>query len=312
MSLINLKANLKRLKHIYLWLALCFFLFIGWRHLSDFKSTAEYLQILSAEQITLCFSLAFLSYSFRSLRWLGYMRLTERIVSTQRHIIIYLSGFAFTASPGKAGELMRGTYLDDIGVPFRYTFFSFVSERSLDVIMVLLLGTYFLIDHLHIAFIFLSICMLLLPFSVVPVLKFILSSTQEKAWLEPIRIVYDLWKMTMVLKVQCLTLFAWSAQGGILYLMLLELGVEISIVMAVSIYCLSLLIGAASLIPSGVGVTEIGMIWLLTKVGVDNDIAIIASLITRMLTLWPAMAIGLLCAFYLKILSNRTYTSKRF
>ena len=89
--------------------------------------------------------LAVASYAFRSIRWLGYLRLVEIQASTVLHIQIYLSGFAFTASPGKTGELMRATHLSHLGVPFKYNLCSFISERLLDVIIVLLLGAYFLI-----------------------------------------------------------------------------------------------------------------------------------------------------------------------
>jgi uncharacterized protein (TIRG00374 family) len=68
--------------------------------------------------------------------------------------------------------------------------------------------------------------------------------------------------------------------------------------MAISIYFLSLLIGAASLIPGGIDVTELGMIWLLTQIGVNNEIAFSATLLARMLTLWPAMAIGVISSFF--------------
>ena len=290
----------QRLKRLYLWLALSFIIFIAWKHASDFSVAINSLQSISMGLLILCLALAGVSYSCRSLRWLGYMRLEERKASIRQHIIIYLSGFAFTASPAKTGELMRGTHLDELGVPFRYTFLSFVSERLLDVLVVLLLGTYFLIEYFSLAFSLLSVVMLFLPLIVVPVLKVLLNLALRKSWLESIKIMDDLWRLPVVLKSQIFTLLAWIAQGLILYLMLINFDVKISITMAVSIYCLSLLIGAASLIPSGMGVTEVGMIWLLIEVGVGSDIAIITSLITRMLTLWPAMLIGLVCAFALK------------
>lgn len=291
---------IQRLKRLYLWLALGFVIYITWKHSSDFSVARDSLQFISVGLLILCLALAGLSYSCRSLRWLGYMRLTEQEASINRHIIIYLSGFAFTASPAKAGELMRGTHLNELGVPFRYTFLSFVSERLLDVLAVLLLGTYFLIKYFSLFFSLLTVAMLLLPFIVVPTLNVLLNLALSKPWLELIHILRDLWRLPVILKSQLFTLLAWIAQGLILYLMLINFDVKISIAMAVGIYCLSLLIGAASLIPSGIGVTEVGMIWLLTQVGVGSDIAIITSLITRMLTLWPAMLIGLACAFALK------------
>jgi uncharacterized protein (TIRG00374 family) len=92
------------------------------------------------------------------------------------------------------------------------------------------------------------------------------------------------------------TVIAWSAQGVVLYFFLVALGEDIALHTAVSIYCLSLLIGAASLIPGGLGATELGMSWLLTQVGISPDMALIAALFTRALTLWPAMSIGVMCS----------------
>lgn len=302
---------MKRLKHLYLWLALGFVVYVAYQHSSDFRAAMASLPSLSVALMTLCLGLAGLSYACRSLRWLGYMRLAERKASISRHVIIYLSGFAFTASPGKAGELMRGTYLDELGVPFRCTFLSFVSERLFDVIVVLLLGSYFLIEHFHLAFGWLSLAMLLFPFIVAPALKLLLPLALSKTWLEPIKVLSHLWQRPVALKSQFFTLLAWTAQGLILYLILIHFEAKVCVSMAISIYCLSLLIGAASLIPSGIGVTEVGMIWLLTLIGVDNDVAIIASLLTRMLTLWPAMIIGVVCAFVLNKSKTGAFVSPR-
>lgn len=301
---------IQRLKRLYLWLALGFFIYIVWQHSSDFSVAIDSLQSISVGLLMLCLALAGVSYSCRSLRWLGYMRLAERKASISRHIIIYLSGFAFTASPAKAGELMRGAHLDGLGVPFRYTFLSFVSERLLDVLVVLFLGTYFLIEHFSLAFNLLSVAMFLLPFIVVPILNILLNLALSKPWLEPITILRDLWRLPVVLKSQLITLLAWIVQGLILYLLLKNFNTEINIAMAVSVYCLSLLVGAASLIPSGIGVTELSMAWLLSQIGVHGDIAIITSLLTRILTLWPAMLVGLVCSFILRKNKERALSIK--
>ncbi|MEZ9699201.1 YbhN family protein [Vibrio sp. 10N.261.46.E12] len=288
------------LKRLYLWLAIGFVIYIAWNNSSELTTTLKSAHSLSIALMGLCLCLSGLSYLCRSLRWLGYIRRTERKASITRHIIIYLSGFAFTASPGKAGELMRGTYLDDLGVPFRYTFVSFISERLLDVMVVSLLGTYFLIEHCNRTLSLASLATFFLPFIVVPALNVLLNSLSTNRRFESITMLIDLWRMPIAFKSQLLTLLAWTAQGVILYLLLANLDVKINIAMAVSIYCLGLLIGAASLIPGGIGATEVGMIWLLTQVGVSIEIATIGSVVTRILTLWPAMLTGLVCAFILR------------
>jgi uncharacterized membrane protein YbhN (UPF0104 family) len=297
---LNLKTCLSRFRSAYLLLAVAFVIFIAWQNLPDFQIVLAHLQGISLEVLLYSLMLALVSYGFRSLRWLGYLRLVETRASTKRHILIYLSGFAFTASPGKVGELMRGTHLSHLGITFKYTLCSFISERLLDVIVVLMLGTYFLIRQVSSTFILFFLFMAILPLVTPLAFKLLLKVINSERLLSLIKILSSLWQTKLTAKSTLLTLLAWSFQGLILYFLLLEFGFEITIAMAISIYCLSLLIGAASLIPGGIGVTELGMIWLLTQIGVNNEIAFSASLLARMLTLWPAMAIGVISSFFLQ------------
>lgn len=305
MPTLRIKANLNRFKSGYLVLAITFILFIVWRNSPDFKAIGIHFQALSLDILIYGLLFAFISYLFRSIRWFGYLRIVEKKASYRFHTLIYFSGFSFTASPGKVGELMRGTYLSHIGVPFKYTFCSFISERFLDVIVVIALGCYFLLQHFSDAFILLFVFMVMVPFITTQVFKYALhlsNSPRISGWIE---LLSPMWQTKIATKSTFSTLLAWSAQGFILYLFLDELGVEISIAMAISLYCLSLLIGAASLIPGGIGATELGMVWLLTLIGVENDIALISSLLTRVLTLWPAIIIGVISSLVLKIYHSK-------
>lgn len=191
---------------------------------------------------------------------------------------------------------MRATHLSQLGVPFKFTFFSFVSERLLDIIVVACLGSYFLATHFNNSFFTLPVGLLLACFTAYPFLTWV---NGLKTHL-PIEELKSLWNPLTLSKNLPVSFLAWLLQGIVLYTLLISLGVEIDLMTAISIYCLSLLIGAASLIPSGIGVTEIGMVWLLTQIQVDNDIALIASIVTRGLTLWPAMMIGLVSAITLQ------------
>ena len=89
-----------------------------------------------------------------------------------------------------------------------------------------------------------------------------------------------------------LSLMAWMAQGVSLYLIVHALGYELTASTVVAIYCLSILAGAASFIPGGLGATEAAIVLLLSAAGVGQTDAITASLISRSLTLWLAIGIG--------------------
>jgi len=75
---------------------------------------------------------------------------------------------------------------------------------------------------------------------------------------------------------------------------LYALGYELTASTVVAIYCLSILAGAASFIPGGLGATEAAIVLLLSAAGVGQTDAIPASLISRSLTLWLAVGIGVL------------------
>lgn len=288
--------TLRAIRKWYLGFAFLFVIIICWKNFPETKDLTHHLSKLPTSVFIMSLALAIGSYLFRSVRWFIYMRFRECTASLPTHILIYLSGFSFTASPGKVGELMRATHLSQLGVPFKFTFFSFVSERLLDVVAVACLGSYFLATHFNNNFFILPVVLLLACFTAYAFLDWI---SELKINL-PTEELKSLWFPLTLSKNLPLSFLAWLLQGIVLYVLLISLGVEIDLMTANSIYCLSLLIGAASLIPSGIGVTEIGMVWLLTQIQVDNDIALIASITTRGLTLWPAMIIGLVSSITLQ------------
>jgi uncharacterized protein (TIRG00374 family) len=89
-----------------------------------------------------------------------------------------------------------------------------------------------------------------------------------------------------------LGLIAWGAEGIAFHVILEALYINTSLLLAVGIYSISVLAGALSFIPGGLGSTEAVMVLLLTLVGADTPTAVAATLICRLTTLWFAVVIG--------------------
>lgn len=84
-----------------------------------------------------------LSYALRYWRWRLLLRTDAAdALPWRRGFAAYLAGFALTASPGKAGELLRIRYFGQLGVAASATFKAFVCERALDLLVVAALGTF--------------------------------------------------------------------------------------------------------------------------------------------------------------------------
>lgn len=90
--------------------------------------------------------------------------------------------------------------------------------------------------------------------------------------------------------------------GVVVYIYLLTQDIET--LSTISTYCAGLFIGAVSLIPGGIGITEGSLSWLLQTQGLDQNSAILSALISRGCTLWLAVAVG--CSALAAIIKGQT------
>jgi uncharacterized membrane protein YbhN (UPF0104 family) len=95
-----------------------------------------------------------------------------------------------------------------------------------------------------------------------------------------------------------LTLLAWSAQGLAVWLLCRQAGMALDPLSATSSYALAMVAGAASALPAGLGGTELVLAGLLVSHGVTAPAAVVLTVQVRLLTLWLAVALGVLCLYY--------------
>jgi uncharacterized protein (TIRG00374 family) len=98
-----------------------------------------------------------------------------------------------------------------------------------------------------------------------------------------------------------LGVIAWSLVAFSFVLLLHNLEIELSFNMGFSAYPVSMLAGAATMLPGGVGATEAGLTFILTQHGIEVAQAIGAAIAIRLLTLWSAMLVGTVCLVYLEL-----------
>ena len=98
-----------------------------------------------------------------------------------------------------------------------------------------------------------------------------------------------------------LGLIAWILNGLVFYLILDKTGFPVELSLALTIYAISILAGAASFIPGGIGATEAVMGLMLLAINSEQHIAIAVPILTRLATLWFAVCVGLIANAYLSI-----------
>ena len=263
------------------------------------------------------------NYILRFIRWHYYLHYLSHQISLFQHFFYYMVGFALTFTPAKIGETIRSTYLAQHEVPYTHSLAMFFSERLLDVIVIALLSLLSLqigwdnASSSINSFIIISVIIIV---SFIPLLRqaFVTQLIEMLSSRIPWIKLQKLLNHLILLLITARDLFApkpiymgfflgaiaWFIQGVAFYFILTTLGIEISLEQSIGIYAISLLAGALSFIPGGIGTTETVMTLLLTMLGADTATAIAASLISRLSTLWFAVGLGFSAALILSFRDN--------
>lgn len=263
--------------------------------------------------------LSIASYLFRFSRWYYFLSSLEQAISIRQHLLIYFSGFALTTTPGKAGETIRSLFLSPLGIKYHQSLSAFFSERLLDVVAVLTLSIFLfswtfseyqqwmLLSAIFIVVVFFFVRLELIQVVIEQFLKhkskalLIASQNQVSKFLSNRSLLIAL----------PLSLMAWIVQGYGLYLIVDTFGFDVSPLLIIGIYNISILAGAISFIPGGIGATEAAISVLLISIGMDTSLAVVASIVCRGMTLWVAVVIGLVSMLILGQKGSKRYADTK-
>jgi uncharacterized protein (TIRG00374 family) len=310
------KRHLFSLRHrraIILSLALTALLYLTAVTVSGYAAAWQAISRLDAASWLILLLCSFSNYLLRFIRWQSYLRRAGWRLPPGLHLTYYLAGFALTTSPGKAGETIRSLLLRPHGVPYPTSLACFFSERLLDVIVIALLAgltAFSFTEHRLFVVVVLLLTLGLIPFVhsrvllrlISAITDFVTSSRIKSFLAHTHHLLQDARTFLAIRSLYqglLLGLFAWSLQGFAFHFLLSELGFHMSLTMATGIYAISLLAGALSMIPGGIGTTEAAMALLLGAAGAQPQVALIAPLINRLTTLWFAVAVGMLASSWL-------------
>ena len=267
-------------------------------------------------QISLGLLLVFLSYSIRYARWRLLLRAVNQHPPLSVDARIWMGSYAFTATPGKSGEAVRSLLLkQECGVPLPPTLMALVVERLTDgtAVLVLLLINLPLLLRWQVPLavpIAIGLAVLLAGWLVVrsPWAKFqlkgiahgLLPRKLASAGGEGLAALRQLLQPALLLQATLIGVLAWSLEGVSLWLLLRGMGIDaVGIGGATIAHTAAGLLGALTLLPGGLGSTEAGTVGLLALQGVALAAATPATLLIRLMTLWFATFLGVICLLQL-------------
>ncbi|MGH6648061.1 lysylphosphatidylglycerol synthase transmembrane domain-containing protein [Aquabacterium sp.] len=266
--------------------------------------------------IVMAAALSLLNYALRVVRWQLYLSRLGHSLPWRFVSLTFMSGFAFTLSPGKLGEMVRARYYQPLGIPVSGLMAGFFVERLLDLLAMILLAVAVLAElqaYRQALWVAVGLVVgLMATLALVPWPKVAESmaghpragsrlfnvAQSAVAMLGSARLFLKPGILVMGLS---LGLVAWGAEAiGLKLVGDVISTAPLSLSSAMGIYAIAIIVGALSFLPGGLGSTEAVMASLLYAHGYQLPEAILLTLVCRLLTLWLAVLIGWCCVWALR------------
>jgi uncharacterized protein (TIRG00374 family) len=257
-------------------------------------------------------ALAFGNYLLRFLKWEYYLaRLDIRGIPKVDSLLVFLSGFVLTVTPGKVGEVFKSVILFQLKkIPIERTAPIVIAERVTDLIGIIaiitigsasfaggLLWAGFGAATVVALLVFIAFPRVSTPFvNILPRLPGPLGRTGVRlapkidealhglrAIVAPVQLVWP----------TLLSIVAWSLEGIGLWVILRGFGEVSSLARTMFFYSTATLAGALVPVPGGLGVTEKLLEEQMARLGgVPAATATASMILIRFATLWFAVAVG--------------------
>jgi uncharacterized protein (TIRG00374 family) len=261
---------------------------------------------VGAAGMAVALAMSLLNYGLRFVRWQMYLGALDHHIPWLPNGRIYLAGFALTTTPGKAGEAIRSVFLKRWGVGYAASLAAFLSERLSDLIAIMLLAL--------LGLAFYPEARAVVGIGAAAVVGTVIALSQERIlrrWHECTRaaegrtgrLLHHLLHLLLEARrchhprlfavATALSLVAWSAEALAFHWILRWLGADLPMAFAFFVYALSMLAGALSFLPGGLGGTEVVMVSLLMWKGLALPQAVAATVLIRLATLWFAVGLGI-------------------
>jgi uncharacterized protein (TIRG00374 family) len=287
--------------------------YAGWH---DFQAS---IRLFRWSWLPLVLCLSFANYLVRFGRWHLYLRRSDVPLGTGLSMRIFFCGLVMSVTPGKLGEVLKA-YLVKLhtGVPVSRTGPVVVAERVTDLLALVVLlffgalvyRTGWLQLVISGAVALAIVVGLSSPHAAAAVLHLLERIGPARAHVVRVERAYESMRFLMrpVLLAQATVLgaVAWFAECLGFALVLHGLGIAEPVARTTFIYALSTLVGALLLLPGGLGGTEASMVAMLSADGAAPPMAVAATFLTRVATLWFAVLLGALVLLGNRRLMART------
>ena len=276
---------------------------------SDFNIISKQISNFKYEFLPLILLLVSISWTPLLVRWQILLKKNDINIPIKKSFLLFLGGMSMTITPGHVGELIKSQLIKTIyNIPrtktapiiFVEKFYDLTGAIIASIIGIIILG-------MDASLILISVSILIVIIFLIyyrPIFEFILKRVTKTKFFskysENISDSYEIVRNSTTPQISSisfgLSILYWVIISIAVHFILLSFGIDsINILKTISIYSSSVVIGAISFIPGGLGITEGSLIGLFSLEGIDISLALILSVMIRILTMWYSVSIGFIC-----------------
>ena len=228
-------------------------------------------------------------------------------ISLKTGFLLFISGLSMIVTPGGSGELIKSYYLKKkFNHKISKTFPTIIFERLFDLVSVsmILLIVSIILQNTQVSLFSILILSALtiilvslrkrkifnLLMKIIQKVKFL--QKHSEGFVESYSVFHNLAQIKVVSKVLGISLVAWILDAIMIYFIFRGFNVDVGIIFSTFSMYISVLIGVLTMIPAGIGVTEISFVGILKNEGVDISIATSLIFMFRLVTIWFLTVLG--------------------
>lgn len=218
-----------------------------------------------------------------------------------------MSGLIMSVTPGKFGEVLKSYLVKQIsGTPISKTVPIIFVERITDFVSLILIAVAGAFSFgygkglvIAVGIFFLLLLVVLSNKNIaLPIIGLLEKIKFIKKYISSIHHAYEsgytMLRPLPLFYMTVLSLISWFFECLGYYIILISFNIDVSIFWSSFSYALATIIGAITMLPGGLGVTEGSLTFLLVEKGAANEIAVASTFIIRVVTLWFAVLVGII------------------
>lgn len=308
---------------IFLSIAIAAFIYLTLIIYVDFEKVTQSFQKFSWILFPILLALSLGNYCVRFIKWEYYLNLIEVKLARKDSFSIFMSGLIMSVTPGKMGELLKSYLVKQVNsTPISKTAPIVLAERATDFLsltIMALIGAYIFNYGKSISLLIVMILVIGIIvitnntvfnklLELLSKIKFIASHTGK------LQAAYDSSSKLLAVKplilMTILSVLSWGFECFGYYLILKDFGLNVDVIWSFFSYSFSTIVGALSMLPGGLGVTEGSLTIMVVKKGLSENDALASTFIVRAVTLWFAVFVGAISLlFYQKRFGKVTLDS---